>query len=615
MSPETVQALRDMKGLLDDGILTEAEFSAQKGELLEREKIKALMELKVLTPAKALKQLGLKKSDEVVDPVLENYRKSRGAIYCFQFLSAGACWGIFSVVYMFLLIEVGGMTSGEAALWSTVEWMTFSIGQLITVPIWGALTDRIGRRNPMLFGSTILSVGCAAYAWPNGPWWAFVGLVQGLCDCTWATANAIIVDCVAKGAPPGDESDYAYVQYLKSLFMNGQKEEEIEEPETPRTERKKSSRRDLDHGLTITWLHALIGRLFGFGLGLFLVDFTGYVFTMMMTGIITLPSIAIFYYVLPNETFLDETKPLAEEISDSKITTSHDDDHNKVLKDDEEEKESAVEFMEEITPKKKEESWADMKVAIYGEVLESIKAQSQALSLVFGDYRSGLLACAYLFISFTRAGTLNFGVFWGEVIYAWTPAEATIFFVNVTLAPIFGAFLVTGKLAPKLGYTRALTSIILLSAAVCAALAAGAFSPVLVFFAVVLAVLAFGTYASILALLTEKVAHANVGHLQGCLFAFIQLGTLSALGLYLVAFAADPAWLWILNTLAFLLCALLICLAGDGLLPKHIPAVIAAAVAGGTATTAKTADYTLQVAATDFQDDDDETSPKGTALV
>ena len=34
MDPATVQALRDMKQLLDDGIVTEADFEAKKAELL-----------------------------------------------------------------------------------------------------------------------------------------------------------------------------------------------------------------------------------------------------------------------------------------------------------------------------------------------------------------------------------------------------------------------------------------------------------------------------------------------------------------------------------------------------------------------------------------------------
>ena len=34
MDPATVQALRDMKQLLDDGIITEADFEAKKAELL-----------------------------------------------------------------------------------------------------------------------------------------------------------------------------------------------------------------------------------------------------------------------------------------------------------------------------------------------------------------------------------------------------------------------------------------------------------------------------------------------------------------------------------------------------------------------------------------------------
>ena len=34
MDPATVQALRDTKQLLDDGIITEADFEAKKAELL-----------------------------------------------------------------------------------------------------------------------------------------------------------------------------------------------------------------------------------------------------------------------------------------------------------------------------------------------------------------------------------------------------------------------------------------------------------------------------------------------------------------------------------------------------------------------------------------------------
>ena len=35
MDPETVQALRDTKGLYDEGILTEAEYKEKKAELLK----------------------------------------------------------------------------------------------------------------------------------------------------------------------------------------------------------------------------------------------------------------------------------------------------------------------------------------------------------------------------------------------------------------------------------------------------------------------------------------------------------------------------------------------------------------------------------------------------
>lgn len=50
----------------------------------------------------------------------ERLRDARGPVYLYELLGS-ASWGIYNVVYTYLLIDVGGYSTKAAAFWATLE--------------------------------------------------------------------------------------------------------------------------------------------------------------------------------------------------------------------------------------------------------------------------------------------------------------------------------------------------------------------------------------------------------------------------------------------------------------------------------------------------------------
>ena len=148
----------------------------------------------------------------------EALRGARASVYMYQFWGS-AGWGIWNICYTYYLQDVGGYSSGVAANYATGEWIAYALCQFLTTPVWGAMSDRAGRRQLLLMGAVGGSACMVTYAYPVGWWWVAVGGLQGSIDCTWAVCNAIVVDCVTYGAPPGSPDDWGVARAFRYLVM------------------------------------------------------------------------------------------------------------------------------------------------------------------------------------------------------------------------------------------------------------------------------------------------------------------------------------------------------------------------------------------------------------
>src|SRR5262245_11163704 len=91
--------------------------------------------------------------------------------------------------------ELQGLTIG-------LVMACFSMVQFVFAPVWGKLSDRIGRRPVLLIGlsGSVISYTLFAFAGSAGSlallFAARIG--QGLCGATISTAQAVIADCTAQ---------------------------------------------------------------------------------------------------------------------------------------------------------------------------------------------------------------------------------------------------------------------------------------------------------------------------------------------------------------------------------------------------------------------------------
>ena len=412
----------------------------------------------------------------------EALRGARSSVYLYQFLGS-AGWGIWNTVYTYYLMEVGGYSSTTAANYATGEWVAYALCQFFTTPVWGAVSDDVGRR-PLLLGGAVLGSACmVTYAYPVGWWWVVTGGVQGSIDCTWAVCNAIIVDCVSYGAVPGSADDWAVARAFRYVLMPARSSSSLDE----------DVRQELAAAMTMLWCIGGAGSLFGYGLGYVAWLLLPHWLAMMSCGFAVWP--AILYACL----HLVETKP---------------------------------DTAPGAPPPPKVESLGDAADV----VSKGIAAQAEAMPMLTRDRRCCLLTASYFMIYVVLTGIFDLCLFWGERKFDWNVGVTTGFLVILTIAPAFGAFLGTRVLYPSpLKYANSICLLLVLSAG-------GSFLEGLVpdstaaVAIVPLASFGWGVYPSITALLTPDEAHANQGHLQGALFAITTLGSVVALGAYLLVY-------------------------------------------------------------------------------
>ena len=103
--------------------------------------------------------------------------------------------GIIVPVMPDLLIEVGGGTLGEAAVWGGILATAFAVMQFLCGPTVGSLSDRFGRRPVLLLALLLMSLDYLLMGVANAMWILFVGrIIGGITASTPATAAAFISD-------------------------------------------------------------------------------------------------------------------------------------------------------------------------------------------------------------------------------------------------------------------------------------------------------------------------------------------------------------------------------------------------------------------------------------
>ncbi|KAH8064893.1 hypothetical protein JL722_1782 [Aureococcus anophagefferens] len=165
---------------------------------------------------------------------------------------------------------------------------------------------------------------------------------------------------------------------------------------------------------------------------------------------------------------------------------------------------------------------------------EGVKIQAR-VPMLLRDRRSALLTADFM-IYLVLTGIFDLCLFWGERKFDWDVGITTGYLMIVTVAPAVGAFLGTRVLFPsRLKYAKSIA--LLLAASAAGSVLEGLVPDSTAAVAIVpLASFGWGVYPSITALLTPDEAHANQGHLQGALFAITTLGSVVALGLYLLVY-------------------------------------------------------------------------------
>jgi MFS family permease len=122
-------------------------------------------------------------------------RKPRlGAIFLTIFLDLVG----FGLVLPFLSAEARA-TFGTSPFIGTLLGSVYSLAQFLFVPVWGRLSDRVGRRPVLVWSVAATCVGMAglgaSLAWGSSVWWLFAARIwSGIATANLGTASAYIAD-------------------------------------------------------------------------------------------------------------------------------------------------------------------------------------------------------------------------------------------------------------------------------------------------------------------------------------------------------------------------------------------------------------------------------------
>ncbi len=108
--------------------------------------------------------------------------------------------GIIIPVFPTLMLEVGGGTIANAALWGGSLAAAFSIMQLLCSPTVGNLSDRFGRRPVLLISLLVMGIDYIIMGIAHTMWLLFLGrILGGIAASTPATATAFMADVSRSG--------------------------------------------------------------------------------------------------------------------------------------------------------------------------------------------------------------------------------------------------------------------------------------------------------------------------------------------------------------------------------------------------------------------------------
>jgi DHA1 family multidrug resistance protein-like MFS transporter len=111
--------------------------------------------------------------------------------------------------------QLGSFTDSEAALWSGISMGVSSIALFLSGPVWGVVSDRVGRK-PMvlraLFGSAVIQT-LAGLA-PNIYIFVTLRFIQGLFSGTVPAASALVASTT-----PRDRTPYAMGLLMLGVFL------------------------------------------------------------------------------------------------------------------------------------------------------------------------------------------------------------------------------------------------------------------------------------------------------------------------------------------------------------------------------------------------------------
>jgi MFS transporter, DHA1 family, tetracycline resistance protein len=103
--------------------------------------------------------------------------------------------GLIMPVMPDLIIDLGGETLSNAAIWGGTLTATFAVMQFICGPTVGNLSDRFGRRPVLLVSLVVMSLDYLVMGIAGAMWILVIGrIVGGITSATQSTANAYIAD-------------------------------------------------------------------------------------------------------------------------------------------------------------------------------------------------------------------------------------------------------------------------------------------------------------------------------------------------------------------------------------------------------------------------------------
>ncbi|MEQ8691756.1 MAG: MFS transporter [Pseudomonadales bacterium] len=124
------------------------------------------------------------------------------------FLAATACissmgMGLIAPVMPALLVEITGGDLADASFWGGIALVSYAVMQFIFSPIFGALSDRFGRRPILLVSLSAYTADMLLLALVQTlPWFLLIRAMAGVCASTFSTTSAYVADIT----PPGQRA-------------------------------------------------------------------------------------------------------------------------------------------------------------------------------------------------------------------------------------------------------------------------------------------------------------------------------------------------------------------------------------------------------------------------